>query len=125
MRRMRSLLLAIAMLSAAGCQTQFIGNAHIDPATCQTRCAADHLQMSGMVYMGEYSSACICEVPRSDAPLPPRPPEAPPAALRGSSGSGAPIRVAGSLGATAGVIMQMRATEQAAAQSAWTTPYRH
>jgi hypothetical protein len=127
MRRMRSLLLAIAMLSATGCQTQFVGNAHIDPGTCQARCTADHLEMAGMVYMGDYSSACICEVPRSEAPAPPPPPGQPPApgGPPGSGGaSGAVALAPGSLGATAGVIMQMRANQQGA-QGTWRTAPRH
>jgi hypothetical protein len=79
-----------------GCQPSFSGNPHIDIATCQARCAKDQLQMTGMVYLGEYSSACLCEVPR------------PPGA-----GSGA---AAGSMGAATGVVMQMRAN-QAQSQS--------
>lgn len=125
MPRMRSLLLVIAMLAAAGCQTQFLGNAHIDPATCQARCTADHLQMSGMVYMGEYSSACICEVPREEpqALPPPRMPAGPPDGPPSGGASGATALAPGSLGASAGVIMQMRANQHAASQTTW-TPHR-
>src|SRR5690349_17527530 len=87
------ILVAILLLSF-GCQTQFTGSPHIDPARCRARCAADRLVMAGMVYMGEYSSACLCEVPR--APM--APPSVAPQA--GTVGAGA--------GAAAGVVMQMR-----------------
>jgi hypothetical protein len=109
MRRMRSLLLAILGFSL-GCQTQFIGDAHIDPATCQARCTQSQLVMAGMVYMGAYSSACLCEVPR---PPGAQPPGAPPAgAAPGAPAAGAAsgsLGAAGSLGTIAGVMMQMQA----------------
>lgn len=92
---MRNLLIGLLLLgSGIGCNTQFIGDAHISPAACQTRCAQSNLQMAGMVYMGEYSSACICEVGKAGAP--------------------AGVAVAGALGAAPGVIMQMQ-REQAQA----------
>ena len=64
--------------------------------------------MTGMVYMGEYSSACICEIPRPAAAPPPMgappPTGAPPSAVPGASGAAA--------GAAAGVVMQMRRANQ-------------
>jgi len=99
-------LLASTLL--VGCATSFTGSPHIDPATCQQKCGASQMQMTGMVYMGEYSSACICEVPRA-APLPsPAQPAPPPAAA-------APSASAAAAAGAAGVVMQMR---RAAAQSA-------
>ncbi len=82
-----------------GCQTQFIGDPHISPAACQARCTQSNLQMAGMVYMGEYSSACICEVARP-------------------GGAPAALASAGAMGAAPGVIMQM---ERAQAHAATTT----
>lgn len=79
-----------------GCQTQFTGSPHIDPATCVAKCNASQLQMAGMVYMGEYSSACICETPR-----PPGAPAAPAAAASAAGAAGA-----------AGVVMQMRRADE-------------
>jgi hypothetical protein len=79
-----------------GCQTQFAGSAHVDVATCARKCSQNNLAMAGMVYLGEYSSACICEVPKSAA------------ATTTNS-------VAGAVGATAGVMMQMQ-REQARQQ---------
>ncbi len=86
-----------------GCQTQFTGDPHISAAACQAKCAQSNLQMAGMVYMGEYSSACICEVGKP-------------------GGAAAGLAEAGAIGAAPGVIMQMRrANAQAAAA---TTPAR-
>ena len=90
---MKRTLIIVSIVLGAGCRTEFTGSAHIDPGTCQAKCNEAHLQMAGMVYMGEYSSACICEIPR--APGPP------------SGGMGAQASAAAA-GAAAGVVMQMR-----------------
>jgi hypothetical protein len=84
---MKHLVLACLL---AGCQTTFTGDPHISPADCQAKCQQTNLVMAGIVYMGEYSSACICEVPR--------PPGAPVSS----------IAVGATGGAAAGVVMQMR-----------------
>jgi hypothetical protein len=94
MRAMRWLLAAILL---GGCQTNFVGDAHIDPASCVQKCQSARLEMVGMVYLGEYSSACICEIPR--------PPGAAPAPA-------APGAAGGAAGAAAGVVMQMRQAAQ-------------
>jgi hypothetical protein len=105
---MRTLLLAILGLGlGAACQTQFIGDAHIDPAACQAHCAASRLEMVGMVFLGEYSSACICQVPRPPGTQASKVPEAVAAAP-------------GALGASAGVIMQMRRAQHQ--QNSWSSP---
>ena len=100
---MRLLLIGLLLGSSIACNTQFIGDPHISPAACQARCAQSNLQMAGMVYMGEYSSACICEVGKAGAP------------------SG--VAVAGAMGAAPGVIMQMQ-REQAQARAATMPPVR-
>jgi hypothetical protein len=97
---MRNLLIGLFLLgSGVGCQTQFLGDPHISPAQCQARCAQSNLQMAGMVYMGEYSSACICEV--------------------GKAGAATSLASAGAVGAAPGVVMQMR---RAAAASSTMPP---
>lgn len=99
---MRNLLIGLLLLgSGVGCQTQFVGDPHISPAACQAKCAQSNLQMAGMVYMGEYSSACICEVGKAGAP--------------------AGLASAGAVGTAPGVIMQMR---RAQAQAATMPPPR-
>ncbi len=81
----------------AGCATQFYGDAHITPDACAAKCSAARMEVGGMVYLGEYSSACVCQVPRA-----------------------APATTAPAVGAVAapavGVVLRMR--EQAAAAAA-------
>lgn len=100
---MRILVGTITILLVA-CQTQFTGSPHIEPAACQAKCSAVQMQMTGMIYMGEYSSACICErAPAASAPVP--------AASHGGAG--------GVSGAAAGVVMQMRRAAQQQRQSGY------
>jgi hypothetical protein len=96
---MKTLLVVLGF--CIGCRTEFTGSPHIDPATCQAKCAGAQLQFVGMVYMGEYSSACICDISR--------PPAAPPTASGAGAGAGA---------AAAGVVMQMRAQQEQRARQA-------
>lgn len=94
---MKRFAIAITLLTA-GCQTQFTGDPHISAAACQAKCQQDGLAMTGLVHMGEYSSACICEIPRA-----PGGPGAPTASSPGAVGAAA--------GAAAGVVMQMRRSQ--------------
>ena len=82
-----------AALALGGCATSFTGSAHIEGGRsgCEQKCAGQGLAMSGLVYMGEYSSACVCSVPGS------------------GSGAGSAASVAGG---AAGVVMQMREQER-------------
>jgi hypothetical protein len=82
-----------SIIAATGCATNFTGSAHIEGgrATCEKKCAGQGLTMSGLIYMGEYSSACVCGVPGASASV-----------LGNSSAVAA---------GAAGVIMQMRASE--------------
>jgi len=93
-------ILACLVTLTIGCQTTFTGDPHIDPGQCQAKCQENHLQMAGMVYMGEYSSACLCEVPK------------PPQGAPGSAVSTLLLGDAGAGGAAAGVIMQMRRAQE-------------
>ena len=51
-------------LGLTGCPTTFQGNAHVQGgrAGCEAKCKATKMRMSGIVFLGEYSSACVCEV---------------------------------------------------------------
>jgi hypothetical protein len=82
-------LLALVVFVTAGCQTQFAGSAHITRAQCQAKCQSEQMQMAGMVYMGEYSSACLCEPQRASV-------------------EGAPGAAAAAAGSAVGVVVQMR-----------------
>jgi hypothetical protein len=93
-------ILAVALLSSTvGCATSFTGSPHIEGGRsgCEAKCRGQGMQIAGMVYMGEYSSACVCEVPRSTGSAGDRD-------LLGSA--------AGSSGAAAGVVMQMQRQRQ-------------
>ena len=58
--------LVLLVVSAIGCGTTFTGSAHVEDGRrgCEAKCRGQGMQVAGMVYMGEYSSACVCEVPR-------------------------------------------------------------
>lgn len=62
---MRSIVLLIALLALSGCATSFIGSAKIEggPQACAVKCRSWGMEMTGMVAMGEYSEACVCNVP--------------------------------------------------------------
>jgi hypothetical protein len=63
--RTRAAILIAAALSLAGCATSFTGDAHFPGGArgCYSKCQADGLQMASFVYMGEYSSGCVCSPP--------------------------------------------------------------
>lgn len=75
---MRTYLVALSLITAAallvGCTTQFYGEPTFPRGArgCWDRCQADGLEMSAFVYMGEYSSGCVCRVRTSGdvAPAP-------------------------------------------------------
>ncbi|UJR85991.1 hypothetical protein [Sandaracinus amylolyticus] len=58
-------LLVLAVLTNVGCATSFRGNAHFPggPAGCRARCRSIGGTMAQFVYVGDYSSACVCGAP--------------------------------------------------------------
>jgi hypothetical protein len=66
---MARMALVLLVTSAIGCGTTFTGSAHVEDGRrgCETKCRGQGMQVAGMVYMGEYSSACVCQVPRGTA----------------------------------------------------------
>jgi hypothetical protein len=86
----------VLSLALGACATNFTGSAHIEGgrAGCEKKCTADGLAMTGLIYMGEYSSACVCSLPGS--------PETPASAA--SSGA--------ATAAAASVVVQMQQSEQ-------------
>ena len=89
--------LLVATLGTA-CATSFTGSAHVEEGRggCERKCKGQGMEVSGMVYMGEYSDACICSVPGQTSSRQQR-------ILAG----GAAVA-----GGAAGVVMQMRAQEE-------------
>jgi hypothetical protein len=53
------------LLLASGCATTFMGSAEVEGgrAGCEKKCAGVGLTMQAFVFMGEYSTACVCEPP--------------------------------------------------------------
>ena len=100
----RTFMALTLLMLVSACATSFQGSAHIEDgrAGCEQKCAGQGLSMSGLVYLGEYSSACVCSVV-------------------GPGGPGAISRdewnhnaAAAAAGAAAGVMMQMERNEQQA-----------
>jgi hypothetical protein len=85
-------------LLLAGCATSFTGSPHVENGRsgCELKCKGQGMEVAGMVYMGEYSSACVCEVPGQHASRR--------RLLLGTSGAVA--------GAAAGVEMQRQQAQQ-------------
>lgn len=99
MKKVR-LLCAGLLLATFGsaCATSFTGSAHVEAGRsgCEQKCKGSGMEVAGMVYMGEYSDACICSVPGQTGA----------AKQRLLSGAGAVA------GGTAGVVMQMRRQQE-------------
>jgi hypothetical protein len=92
-------IMALVLSSGLGCATSFTGSPHIEGGRngCEAKCRGQGMQIAGMVYMGEYSSACVCEVPRSAA---------------SSKDRDMLVGSAGASGAAVGVVMQMARQQQ-------------
>lgn len=58
-------LLGLSLVAVVGCATNFTGSPHVEDgrAGCEKKCKAQGMEVAGMVYMGEYSDACVCSVP--------------------------------------------------------------
>ncbi|MET0341606.1 MAG: hypothetical protein ABW252_11445 [Polyangiales bacterium] len=98
------ILLSVALLATlSACPTSFTGASYVagGRAGCEQKCKKAKLRMSALVYLGEYSSACVCEVPAPDAPADAGPPPA--------ASSNAPSASAASLGAVVGAAMNQPA----------------
>lgn len=83
----------LALLAAgSGCATSFRGDAHISAADCNANCREMGGEMSAYVFMGQYSTACVCTPPGRSGQM------------AGAAG--------GQAGAVAGVWMQMQEAER-------------
>ncbi len=96
---MKIFRLPILLVLLGGCATSFTGSPHIENGRkgCDAKCSSQGMEVAGMVYMGEYTSGCVCSVP-------------------GQSASKKNLMMATAAGAgagAAGVVMQMRRNEEA------------
>jgi hypothetical protein len=94
--------LAIAAV-ASGCATSFTGDPHIENGRsgCEAKCKGQGMALAGMVFMGEYTSGCVCTVPGQAASR-----EQLMAAAEAGAGAG-----------STGVVMQMRRQAEQQRQS--------
>lgn len=64
---------AVLAAFATSCMqaTSFTGSPHVlnGRAGCEAKCRGQGMELVGMVYMGEYSDACVCAVPGEDATI--------------------------------------------------------
>lgn len=90
----------VVSIAALGCATSFTGSAYVENGRtgCEAKCRGQGMAVAGMVYMGEYSSACVCEVPRTTS--------------AGPSHDTLALAGGGSGGGAVGVIMQMQRQAQ-------------
>lgn len=83
-----------------GCATSFTGSAHVEGGRtgCEAKCKGQGLEFVGMVYMGEYSDACMCATPEQVS----------------AAGGRSQLMAAGAASATGsvGVILAMRERER-------------
>jgi hypothetical protein len=59
-------LFALTLITLSGCPTAFRGSAYVADGRggCERKCKSQGLVFSSLVFMGEYSSACVCEPKR-------------------------------------------------------------
>lgn len=93
-------LFALGITLSTGCATTFFGDPYFGgPRKCYQKCRSQNMNMAGYVYVGRYSSACVCEIKGGGTKRR--------AVINSASGAVG--------GAAAGVVMQMR--RAAAAQA--------
>lgn len=91
-------IVVFSAATASGCATNFTGSPHVEDGRrgCEAKCKSQGMEVAGMVYMGEYTSGCVCVVP-------------------GQTASRQQLMMAAGAGAgagSAGVVMQMRSQQQ-------------
>ena len=111
---MRNLLRILPALVLAACATSFTGEAHFPGGAggCAATCQAQGLEMSGFIYSGEFSSACVCRPPRAMAPAYPAPSSAPPSGTAPVSQADDDEDPMSNDAAAVGVIMAMQRQQQ-------------
>jgi hypothetical protein len=69
----RYALAFVFVVLCCACTTRFYGDPKIEggPLGCVTKCGQWNMDLAGMVAMGEYSEACICQVRGKQASLTP------------------------------------------------------
>ena len=106
--------LFLLVLAACEPPTSFNGSPKVadGPRGCWNKCSAWGLEFAGMVAMGEYSDGCICRVPAR-------------VGQTSDPQSVDPNNALGSLSASVGVVMAMRAREEAQRNAATNPALAH
>ena len=62
----------VALLIGCDPPKYFKGSARVENGRvgCERKCASQGLQFAGMVFVGEYSDACLCQVPAAGGGVP-------------------------------------------------------
>jgi hypothetical protein len=91
-------LVGFAFVVTSGCATSFTGSPYVENGRsgCEAKCRSAGMEVVGLVYMGEYSDACVCGAPGQSASRK--------RLLMAASGAAA--------GAGAGVAMQMQRQQE-------------
>ena len=65
----KALVLLVLGVVASGCATSFTGAPHVADgrAGCEAKCKEQGMSLAGMVFMGEYTSGCVCTLPGQTA----------------------------------------------------------
>jgi hypothetical protein len=68
---LRATSLAALVTTLGACATSFTGSPHVENGRqgCEAKCRGQGMELAGMVYMGEYSDACVCALPGKSASL--------------------------------------------------------
>jgi hypothetical protein len=87
------------LVGIGGCATSFTGDPHIENGRsgCEAKCKGQGMALAGMVFMGEYTSGCVCTVPGQAAAV---------------GGQLLAAAEAGAGAGSAGVVMQMRRQQE-------------
>lgn len=85
---LRALTLGAIATAVSACATSFTGSAHVENGRqgCEAKCKGQGMELAGMVYMGEYSDACVCSLPGGTASANQRLLAVAPAVAGGSAG---------------------------------------
>jgi hypothetical protein len=57
--------MTLVSICLMACATSFSGSPYVENgrAGCEAKCRSVGMEVAGIVYMGEYSDACVCSVP--------------------------------------------------------------
>lgn len=104
-----SLALLLGLGAGSGCRTEFVGDPRFPGGArgCFEKCSELNMEMATFVYVGEYSTACACKPIKTRTGL----------GMTSQNDEDEAGIEGAVMAASAGVVMQSRAAEAAAAAS--------